>query len=132
MLVNEGLLDFQAAELTYLNNLQWGLFTANYDIIDSTVLADVVASEAAWAGYARQTTSPWTTPAIVSGGAQTTGPALLSFTNTSGASQTFWGWFVANPTTGKLVAALNIGAQTIPNTGLYAFAGALNEQNTGP
>lgn len=132
MLVNEGLLDFQAAELAYLNNLEWGLFTSNYAVVDTTVLSDVTASEASWTGYARQTASPWTTPAIVAGGAQTGTPTLLTFTNGSGSSQTFYGWFACNPSTGKLVGALNIGLQTVPAGSPYSFAAALNEQNTGP
>lgn len=125
-------MDIQADELDYLEALEWGLFTANYTVVNTSTLALVTASEAAWGGYARQTVAIWTAPAIVSGGAQTGTSALLTFLNTSGASQTFYGWFATNPTTGKLVAALNIGLQTIPNGSPYSFAAALNDQNTGP
>lgn len=132
MIPFEGLLDMQADELSYLEGLEWGLFTANYNVVVATTLADVLASEASWTGYTRQTVSPWTIPSIVSGGAQTGTSALLTFTNSSGGAVTFFGWFAMNPASEKLVAALNIGTQTIPNGSPYSFAAALNDQNTGP
>lgn len=132
MITNSGLLDQQADEIAYLENLAFGLFTANVTVTAVTVLADLTASEAAWAGYARASSSSWTAPAIIAGGAQTNSAVLLTFSNVSGAAVTFWGWFALNPTTGVLYAGLNIGATSIPNGSNYSFAAALNEQNTGP
>lgn len=132
MIVETGLLDLQKNDLAYLEALEWGLFTANLAITATTVLADVTASEAGWTGYERAESTPWQTPAIIAGGSQTGTTSLLTFSNGSGGSVTFYGWFAVNPTTGALVAALNIGLQTIPSTGVYSFAAALNDANTGP
>lgn len=132
MLVDDGVIQLLNAQITYIGGLYYGLFTTNLTIAHNTVLSTVTAVEAAWTGYARQQVSSWPTPTIVSGVASMAGNTLLTFNNTSGSTQTFYGWFAVDTSSGKLIAALNIGATTIPNGGTYSFAPTWTDGNTGP
>jgi hypothetical protein len=57
---------------------------------------------------------------------------VITFTNTTGAAQTFFGWFCMDPTAVQLVAALNLGATVIAAGSTYSFSPALTDVNTGP
>jgi hypothetical protein len=111
MIVNDGKLELLTSQATYISGLQWGLFTNNVTIVSTTVFAAL--TEAGWTGYARVTVGSLSAAAIVAGKAAAQPNTQPSFGNSSGSSQTFFGWFLVNPSTGKLVAAANIGSTVL-------------------
>lgn len=132
MIVQGGQIKLLEQELSYLATLDWGLFTSNLTISATTTASTVTAAEASWTGYSRSSISGWATPTTVSGSAQSAASGLLTFSNGSGSTQTFYGWFGLDPGDGTLVAAINTGAQTIPASGSYSFSAAITNTNTGP
>jgi len=132
MLLQQGQLELQNAQLTYLEGLYFGLFVTNLTITPTTSNAAVTGAEAAWTGYARQTIASWPPASTVSGTAVTAPTTLLTFANSSGSAQTFYGWFAINPTSGNVVAATNIGPQTVPPSSNYSFSVSCSDVNTGP
>jgi hypothetical protein len=124
MIVNTGLIDLLNAQVSFLNGLYWGLFTNNLTITASTVLSGL--TEAAWTGYAGVTSLTWSTPTIVAGKALNSGSPNPSFGNSSGSTQTFYGWFVKT-TGGDLIAAVNLGAQSLANGAAYVITPSLSD-----
>lgn len=132
MIVQNGQIKMLNQQLAYLATLQWCLFTTNLTPAPTDVAATYTAAEAAWAGYSRQTVGSWPTPTTTSGYASTSPPTLLSFPNTSGSAQAFYGWFAIDPADGSLVAAFNTGLQSVVSGIPYTFSPAVTDQNTGP
>ncbi len=131
MIVDSGVQVLLQAQLSFLAGLEWGLFTSNLSISGATTFGDVVSSEASWTGYGRAAVSGYGTPVVTGGVATSNATGFLTFYNGSGSPVTFYGWFAS--TTGNiLVAALNLGAQTIPGGANYSFAPAVTDQQTGP
>jgi hypothetical protein len=122
----------ESQQLAYLAGLEWGLFTTNLTLTQSTADATITGAEATWTGYSRQTISGWPTPVTVAGAAQSAPSGLITFTNGTGGSVTFYGWFVWDPAAGHWVAALNTGLITIPAGASFSFATAITDMNTGP
>jgi hypothetical protein len=123
VIVNTGLIQKLTQELTYFSGFYWGLFTNNVTITATTALSAL--TEATWAGYAEVTGLTWSTPTIVGGAALSTGSPNPSFSNTSGSAQSFYGWFCKD-SAGNLVAAVNLGAQSLPNAGTYVITPTTN------
>ena len=118
MIVNQGLVTKLNSERTYLATLIWHLFTNNHTVAASDTTGSY--TEAAWTGYASVTSLTWGVPTIVGAVALSTGSPNPSFGNSSGSSQTFYGWYATDPG-GQLVAAVNIGLTTITNGGAYVI-----------
>jgi hypothetical protein len=118
MIVDEGKIPLLNAQGGYLSTVgQWLLFTSNVTIVPSTTYSAVTGgNEASWGGYARVSITSLPTPTVPTPG----GPAVSTptpspvFTNTSGSTVTFYGWALVD-SGGILLAALNIGLQTLPN-----------------
>lgn len=125
MIVNNGKLKLLTAQLTYLAGLKWGLFTNNQTIIASTTFANL--TEATWAGYAQVTAGTWGAAALVAGKAVTQPSAFPSFGNTSGSSQSFYGWFLLDPADTSLVAAVNVGLTSIAAGGNYPLVPSVTD-----
>jgi hypothetical protein len=123
MIVNNGKTLLLTQELTYLSGLYWGLFTNNATITDTTTWSAL--TEAAWTGYARVAVGTCQTPTIVANKAVTQPNSYPSFGNTSGSTQTFYGWFLYDATAGELVAAVNIGSTSIANGATYPLVPTL-------
>jgi len=124
-IVNTGKLALLGSELPYLATCYWGLFTSNTVIGDATVLASL--TEAAWTGYARQLVGPLNTPTLVSNVATSTPAANPSFSNTSGVTQSFYGWFLVDPTGLILLAAVNLGATSLPTGATFPLAPSVTD-----
>jgi hypothetical protein len=125
VIVNDGklvLADFQGADLA---TTHWRLFTTNVAIVNTTVKADL--TEAAWGGYAAVSAGAWGAAVLVSNKAVKVPTTNPSFTNTSGANQTFWGWYLTDDVSGKLIAAVNIGATVISNGAVFPLAAAISD-----
>lgn len=123
MIVYDGRLLLLQSQIAYLETLEFGLYTNDLAPVPATEWADIV--EAAWGGYARAGPLTWSVPVIVANRAQSIPTALPSFTNTSGAPQTFYGWFVVDPAIPKLVLAVRSadpGPVSLPNGGTYALS----------
>jgi hypothetical protein len=120
MIVDTGkkaLLDLQA---TGLSVYKWRLFTNNFTIAAGTTVGSL--TEAAWTGYNPAVVGT-VNAATTSGGVATSTPATNpTFSNTSGSSQTFFGWFLTDATGATLIAAVNLGSQTIANGGTFPLA----------
>lgn len=128
-IVNDGKLKLLAAQISYLNTLYFGLFTNNVTPIDGTAWSAL--TEAGWSGYARVAANNWGTPAIVSNAAQSLSAINPLFSNTTGSSQTFYGWFLIDASGGTpvLIAASNIGLTTIPAGQSYGFAPGITDND---
>lgn len=118
MIPDQGALQLAEYQTSGLNVCEMWLFTSNTTITTSTVIGDLTA--AAWTGYAPVALTSWSAATIVGGRAQKTSTITAQFNNTSGSSQTYYGWAIVDPVTTKLIAAVNLGAQVIPD-GLSAF-----------
>jgi hypothetical protein len=104
----------------------FGLFTTNVPILHDTVTGDL--TEAVWAGYARAITTSWSVPALTGDFHAQTVADPCSFSNASGSTQTYWGWFLANAA-GDLIAAYNYGvAQSVVYGGSVDLTPALSDQ----
>lgn len=97
------LIGFLAAE-NWLGGLNFGLYVNPFSPVHNSLLSDL--TEASWAGYARVNV-PWSDIIVPLTCADSLDSAFnsvwnfgppISFTNTSGVSQTFYGWF-CQPTT---------------------------------
>ncbi len=125
MIVNDGKLLLLDSQRTYLAGLYWGLFTNNFTIANATVLANLTA--AAWTGYAAVLAGTFGAPTLVSNVAVTVPSAQPIFTNTSGSSQTFYGWYLYDTAATKLVAAVNVGLTTLPNGASYPLSASITD-----
>ena len=99
-----------------------GLFTNNYTVVDTTLFSNL--TEAVFTGYGRVTLTAgsWIS-AGVAGGIGTIVYPTVTFTNSTGVSQTVYGYFVLDSTTTYLLAAGNLyGAPvTIVSGGTYSL-----------
>lgn len=127
MIVDEGKIPLLDSQRTYLSTLTWILFTNNFTIAASTNLMNL--TEAAWSGYARVTATTWTAPTVPTpgGAAVTNNSTLANFANSSGATVNFYGWALVDYTLGKLIAAVNIGLQSIPDASNYILAPSVTD-----
>jgi hypothetical protein len=120
MIVNGGKLANVNALRTTLASYYMILFTNNFSIVDGTVYSSLTI--AAWTGYAPVNIGTVNAAAIVGVQAVTVAAAACVFTNTSGSTQTFYGWAVVDslgsPT---LLEATNLGLQTLLNTKSISF-----------
>jgi hypothetical protein len=125
MIVNDGKLKLLDTQATYLAGLVWGLFTSNTTISATTAWAAL--TEAAWSGYARVTVGTVGASTIVAGKAVSQPTAQPSFGNSSGSTQTFFGWFLYDPSASKLIAAVNLGSTTIANGATFPLSTAFTD-----
>jgi len=126
MIVDLGKVELQNAQLTVLSSYWFGLFTNNWTVSSGTILSDL--TEAGWTGYSRQSGGSWTSAMLVGPMAQSRAGTLPIFSNTSGGSVTFYGWFMVTLSSGGiLVAAENIGSTTIPDGDVYVLAPAITD-----
>jgi len=125
MIVNTGKLVLLGFQLTDLSSCLWALFTNNFTVTNATVLASLV--EAAWTGYARQAVGALNAPTLTANVATTTPTTNPTFTNTSGVSQSFYGWMLLDSAGTTLIAAVNLGANTIPDGGLFPLAPTITD-----
>jgi hypothetical protein len=125
MIVNDGKLKLLDSQDTYLAGLKWGLFATNVTILATTVFGDL--TEAAWTGYARVTVGTVPASTIVAGKATTQPNTQPSFGNSSGSTQTFFGWFLLDATATKLVAAVNLGSTTLASGATYPLAAVFTD-----
>lgn len=121
MIVNQGRLALLDAQRSYLAGLSFVLITGNVTPGPTDDWGWLGSNEAAWGGYARQTAGSWNTPfqPVANGPALSQPATLASFANSSGGSVTFYGWGLADVSGAKLIGWVNIGAQTIPNGGVF-------------
>lgn len=127
MIVNDGKLKLLTQQLTYIAGLSWGLFTNNQTISDTTVLGDLTA--AAWTGYAAVTVGTMAAATIVANKAVSLPNASPAFGNSSGSTQTFYGWYLYDSGASKLIAAQNIGSTTISNGATYPLSAAFSDND---
>lgn len=125
MIVDEGKITLLEEQVPALETYEWGLFTNNYTVVDSTVLSDL--TEAAWSGYSRVTVGTLGAVTIVATRAQTIPNILPVFTNGSGSPVVIYGWFLVRPSDSKLIAAETVGSTTIPAGQTYGLAGAISD-----
>lgn len=118
MIPDEGKLKLSESQNSYLGGLKLGLFTNNFTITSATVLADL--TQGAWTGYSPVNLTSWATAVMVGTRASKTSNITAQFDNTSGSPQTYYGWYLYDDSAGKLIAAVNLGSQTLPDT-LSAF-----------
>lgn len=92
-----------------------GLYTNAVSWTRATLLTGL--TEAANAGYARQTTSGWGTPTTLGTGEGDTVAASVTFSNTSGSAVVCKGFFYVTSTTGVFLGGDAFAADlTIPAT----------------
>jgi hypothetical protein len=115
MIVDQGLLWHLEQLATPYAGLEYGLFTNNLAESQGTLFASL--TEAAWTSYARVALGALVTPVIVGVRAVYRPYADPVFSNTSGSTQTFYGWFFIYTPTNRLIAYKNLGATTITNGG---------------
>jgi hypothetical protein len=125
MIVNDGKLQLLTSEYTYLSGLVWGLFTNNATIAPTTTFSAL--TEAGWAGYARVPVGTLQAAAISSNKAVTQPNVQPTFGNSSGSTQTFFGWFLYDPVAGKLIAAANIGSTSLASGASFPLATVLTD-----
>jgi len=126
MIVNTGAIALLNAQNAFLTSLIWGLFTNNFTITLTTVKTDLTA--AAWTGYAVVSSLTFSTPVIVASKAVSYGTPNPMFGNSSGSSQTFYGWYCYT-SGGDLVAAVNIGITSLANGGTYVLTPTLSDRD---
>ena len=129
MIVNTGKTRLLNAQITYLNGLYFGLFTSNTTISDSTTWSSL--TEASWSGYARVAANNWGTPTLVTNTAQSLSAVTPLFTNSTGSSVTFFGWFLIDTSSGGpyLIAAVNMGSTSIPAGQSFGFAPGITDND---
>lgn len=125
MIVNTGKLQLLDAQRPFLGFCYWGLFTNNLAIAAGTILANL--TPAAWAGYVLVNGITWSVPAIVAAKAVTSGSPNVIFGNSSGALQSFYGWYVIDVSQTYLIAAVNIGLTTIANGANYVLTPTVSD-----
>jgi hypothetical protein len=118
--VNGGKLADVNALRTTLATYYMILFTNNLAVTDTTVYSALTV--AGWTGYAAVNVGTMNAAAISGVQAVSAAAAACVFTNTSGSSQTFYGWAIVNslgsPT---LLSAMNVGLQTLLNGASISF-----------
>ena len=83
-----------------LDGAEVGLFASNHTPVLADTESTYAAIEAAWGGYARQTASPWTGPAIDGSDRAVTYSSLLVFPVTADpAGAVVYGYFVVKGAT---------------------------------
>jgi hypothetical protein len=81
----------------YLSTSYMRLFVSNIAVGPSTTLAELLAAEATFTGYAPVALTTWSTPTINSGGAAQTECTQGAFTGTaSGGTGDIYGYFLCN------------------------------------
>lgn len=125
MIVNDGRVLLQESQRSYLATLYWGLFISNTTIAAGTVFADL--TEAAWTGYSRVLAGTFAAATLVGTRGQTVPVSVPIFLNSSGGTETFYGWFLYDNAASKLVAAVNIGSTSIVDGGMFALAAAVSD-----
>jgi hypothetical protein len=125
MIVDTGKTKLLSFQLDELAGCKWALFTSNTTIAQGTVVGDL--TEAAWGGYVRVTAGTFNTPTLVSHVAVTTPTSNPVFVNTSGGTVTFYGWMLLDSAGTTLIAAVNLGATTIPNGGSFPLAPSVTD-----
>lgn len=85
-----------------------GLFTAAHVILATTVLGDL--TEAIWAGYSQQAITGLPAATLDGSNRAVSTPTALVFGNSSGSSQTAYGYFIVDSTNTYLIAADEFGA----------------------
>jgi hypothetical protein len=125
VIVNDGKLKLLDSQASYLAGLAWGLFTNNVTILSTTTFAAL--TEAAWTGYARVTVGTMSASTIVAGKAAAQPVSQPSFGNTSGSTQTFFGWFLYDASNNKLVAAVNLGSTTLSSGATYPLSAVITD-----
>jgi hypothetical protein len=133
VIVDQGakwLLDVQTGNVAdFLDNANFFLFTNDFDVEAGTLTGDLVP--AAWAGYADQPAGPWTPAAVISGRAQVFPLANPVFHNGSAGPVQFYGWGLKAGVGLFLIAAINIGLQTIPAGRDYVLLPAITDRDDG-
>jgi len=120
MIVNGGKQDLVDKYRTSLAGYYMILFTSNTTITDTTVYSSLTI--ASWTGYAAVAIGTMNASTIVGVQAKSTAATAPVFTNTSGSSQTFYGWAVVNSLGSPvLYEATNIGLQTLLNNASISF-----------
>lgn len=95
------------------------LYTNNLTPGATTVLGDF--TEATWTGYSEADPAPWGTVATDGMGRAATTSATMVYSNSSGGSQTFFGYYVTDSADTKLLFCERIGSTSIPNGGSRAL-----------
>lgn len=112
MLVNGGKLANANSLRTPIASYYMILFVNNFSIVDGTVYSSLTI--ASWTGYAAVNIGTMGAAALSGVKGVITAATAPVFTNTSGSSQTFYGWAVVDslgsPT---LLEATNLGLQTL-------------------
>jgi hypothetical protein len=127
VIVNTGLKALLTAQLSYLSNLTWQLFTSDTTITRATVLTDL-GSVASWTGYADVPAGGWGTVNIVDPRAVSVDTVLPTFDNSSGSGQTFYVVALVDVINSTLVWAQNLGATVIADGGSYVFTGQITDK----
>ena len=127
MIVDTGKVPLLASQISYFGTLSWVLFDSNTTITAATTFGAL--SFAGWSGYVAVVASPWSTPVVPTPGgpAVTNQTTLPIFTNTSGSTVTFYGFALVDLAASILIAAVNLGLQSIPNGGNYVLAPAITD-----
>jgi hypothetical protein len=126
VIVNSGSLKLLNAQRTYLATLDWALFTSDTFVEASTVWANL--TEAAWGGYFRAPAGVWRVPIVLAGRAVVYPVALPGFSNSSGAPQNYFGWALVDSAGPTLIAAKNLGQQTIPDGGAFNLSPQISDR----
>jgi hypothetical protein len=125
MIVNSGKSVLLGSQTGYISGLVWGLFSNNLLISSATVFANIV--EAAWTGYSRLTVGTLQAIQIISDKATTQPSVQPTFLNSSTGTQTFYGWFLLDASSNTLIAAQNLGQQSLPAGAAYPLAGVFTD-----
>lgn len=129
MIVDEGKIQLLGSEITYLQTLDWGLFSNNIPDSPANNWGTFTGNEAGWSGYVRQVASVWSAPSVpIAGGvAISNSTPLPVFLNTSAVPVTFYGWALIDVAGNRLIAMTNIGLQTIPAGSAYILQPSLTD-----
>jgi hypothetical protein len=97
---NEGKVAILTAQLAAapVAGMQMGLLTSTVPTDGTGTLADCVAAEASWSGYARQAVSGWSTPTLQTDHSAASSSGTVTFSNTGGTTTpAITGWFWVDP-----------------------------------
>lgn len=127
MIVDGGTGLLLQSQLSLLDTFLWGLFTSDTVITETTVLTDL--TEASWSGYTRSPATGWDAISLQTPRQVAVPTANPSFGNTSGSAQSFHGWFVVDSGGVTLIAAANLGPQTIADGTTLQLAAACSDRD---
>ncbi len=113
MIVDTGKVQLLSDQLAALATYQWILYDNDPTLSNATILSNL--NQPVWTGYAPVTVGALGTPVIVGGRAQTIPTTFPSWTNSSGADQTFFGWGLVAVSGTVLIAATRLGPTVIPD-----------------